>query len=369
MLRHILSFLYYFCANGIAKFFRFAHRKMSYYYSQKPCSANSTLNYQPLVYDVINKLLIDPNTRRVKKELTEERACPNCNSVTKELLFQAPDGFDYVICKDCGFIYSNPILKPKVELRLIEKIDTVTQILIENRTNEYQYELRTRFNRYLKDIHKYKKSGRLLDVGTLTGNFLLAAQSFGYDCYGIEKFSRRVEIAKNRGLNVQLANIEEIQFYNKFDIITCWETLEHINSPKKALINIRNCLTPNGIFSLSVPNFRCPTVLILKDYCSWLQIAQDHRNMFTPLSLMHMLSDVGFDILEINTEGRNDWVDILHYLFMEYGELRIFKNRYKENRTKNIKRIYGKLLSAILYPLERAAGMGTLIRCIARKRK
>lgn len=372
MLRYILLSCYYYYANVITKLFRFMHSKISRFYRQKPYPNNiAELAHQRLVYDVINELLIDPTSGRVKSELTEERSCPNCNSFAKELLFHAPDGFDYVACKDCGFIYSNPIRKPEVELMFQKKIDAATQTLVRARTDELavQREVRNRFNRYLKSIHKYKKSGKLLDVGALTGNFLMAARSFGYNCYGVEILPERAAIARSRGFNVQTANIEEVNLGNEFDVITSWECLEHVNWPKKALINIGKHLESDGILALTVPNFGCLEALILKDYCSWLQQACDHRNMFTTSSLLRMLPEVGFEVLEVDTEGVHDWSEILHYLSMEYDELRVFKNRYKESRTKNIKRVYGKLLSGILYPLEKAAGTGSLIWCIAKKRE
>lgn len=39
-----------------------------------------------------------------------------------------------------------------------------------------------------------------------------------------------------------------------FDVITCFETLEHLENPEQLILNIKKHLRPNGVFYFSTPN-------------------------------------------------------------------------------------------------------------------
>src|SRR5713226_2324160 len=42
--------------------------------------------------------------------------------------------------------------------------------------------------------------------------------------------------------------------HSSFDIIICWNVLEHLQDPRKALDNLLNACKPNGLIILAFPN-------------------------------------------------------------------------------------------------------------------
>lgn len=250
----------------------------------------------------------------------EERSCPNCGGSHRELLFISQDGFDYVLCKECGFVYVTPIITVEKRRYFLENFPECKKIS-EFWGKQYWIEENLqsdelRFSNYLRKIKKYKKGGRLLDVGCASGNFVRFAEKAGYECYGVDS-SPVVQFAKDElQLNLKQGFFEEISFDEKFDIITMWETLEHVNNPKALLIKANELLFSEGIIGITVPNFNNLEILLLRERCPHCR-GVSHVNMFTIETLSNMLRDTGFEILEIEAKGSSNWDNIINYLSMK----------------------------------------------------
>ncbi|MEJ2445870.1 MAG: methyltransferase domain-containing protein [Exilibacterium sp.] len=74
------------------------------------------------------------------------------------------------------------------------------------------------------------------------------------------------QLDKNTILNEKiLADIQTYQFKpNTYDMIVCWDVLEHLTNPKAALDNMLPALKPNGIIVVAVPNIDSLKGLITK---------------------------------------------------------------------------------------------------------
>jgi SAM-dependent methyltransferase len=64
------------------------------------------------------------------------------------------------------------------------------------------------------------------------------------------------QLDRNVYLNKKiLGDLEKYNFGdNKFDLIICWDVLEHLSNPKLALDNMANALKPGGLMVLKLPN-------------------------------------------------------------------------------------------------------------------
>ena len=84
-MRSILSKFYSLFAG---KYLRLVHSKMSRYYGSKRDPYYNSAKYvsQKAIYEFVNEILLNPDTGKVKGELTEERPCPNCGCMAKESL-------------------------------------------------------------------------------------------------------------------------------------------------------------------------------------------------------------------------------------------------------------------------------------------
>jgi SAM-dependent methyltransferase len=161
----------------------------------------------------------------------------------------------------------------------------------------------------LEPGHKYfladtlaPRSGKLLDIGCGTGNFLAAARKASYEVTGIELDRKAARFAKERlGLQdiLPLTIFEFSQQYaeERFDVVTFFEVLEHQAAPAEFLQKVKTCVRPGGVIALSVPNrerwLTGPDVL---DY------PPNHFLRWSAQALKRFLSAQGFEVLSIREQ-------------------------------------------------------------------
>lgn len=106
----------------------------------------------------------------------------------------------------------------------------------------------------LKLINSYSEKGRLLDIGSGTGDFLVVAKNDGWDTTGIEPNAKAKTIAINKGVNfaTNLSNLES----HSFDVITMWHVLEHVPNLDEYILELKRLLKPTGTILIAVPNFK-----------------------------------------------------------------------------------------------------------------
>jgi SAM-dependent methyltransferase len=104
----------------------------------------------------------------------------------------------------------------------------------------------------LKKIKKYKSSGKLLDVGCATGDFLLEAKKFNYEVEGLELSKWSAKIAESYGLKIHRQTLESLasKYPKKYDVISLWGVIEHFEFPKDEMIFLNKLLKPGGLLVL-----------------------------------------------------------------------------------------------------------------------
>lgn len=177
-----------------------------------------------------------------------ERGCKLCPSPAfLRYSFRSPDGSkDLFECSGCGFHfigYLDPEMPPQGPCDIAEAIEDI----------EYNTE-RTRANVEL--LRRHKAGGRLLDIGSGLGGFLIATRT-DFDGVGIEIDMRFVRAACARGVAVSTEPIES-PFWREqsetFDAMTLWDVIEHVNDPKRVMQAAYELLKPGGVILLDTPN-------------------------------------------------------------------------------------------------------------------
>ena len=163
----------------------------------------------------------------------------------------------------------------------------------------------------LNDILKLgPKSGRLLDIGCNYGFFLRVCEP-QFDTYGIDASQYAISQARNYAPDSKLllGDIQKGLSYNDetFDVVTMFDTLEHIANYKYTLKEVYRILKRGGIFTLTTPNrWSLNSILFGKDY--WFKRDSTHVVLFSKDSLMRNLSETGFTQIKIRT------ISFLHFL-------------------------------------------------------
>ncbi len=101
-------------------------------------------------------------------------------------------------------------------------------------------------------------TGRLLDVGSGTGDFLKTCHDAGWTVIGVEPNDKARELAEAKvGQKNCYASLEHLPVptVKKFDVITLWHVLEHVADLHQYIARMKSLLRKNGFLVIAVPNF------------------------------------------------------------------------------------------------------------------
>jgi 2-polyprenyl-3-methyl-5-hydroxy-6-metoxy-1,4-benzoquinol methylase len=112
-------------------------------------------------------------------------------------------------------------------------------------------------NNYFEDDFKFSQNyvdlilnsnlpgKKILDVGCSAGFFLKLMKDHNYDTCGVELSEDLAKIGRNNfNLKIKTGKIEDIK--EKFDLITFFDVIEHIENPDKDLNKAYSLLNDNG---------------------------------------------------------------------------------------------------------------------------
>lgn len=157
----------------------------------------------------------------------------------------------------------------------------------------------------LKIIQRHRQSGRLLDVGCGIGAFMREAARSGFNVEGVEFSDLAASIGRNHwGLNIVTGDILSEDYANdSFDVVTCWQVLEHVCRPHDVIAKIARVLKPGGQLVIAVPNMSSFQAKIFRARWYHLEIPR-HLFHFTPRTLSNIVEDHGFKVMKIDYTSR-----------------------------------------------------------------
>jgi SAM-dependent methyltransferase len=102
-------------------------------------------------------------------------------------------------------------------------------------------------------LQKYAIEAKsVLEYGSGTGSHGVLLKKAGYEVHGVEQSGAMAKIAKERGLECEVANIITVDIQRKFDVcLALFHVISYINDNEqlvKLFLNTRNRLKPGGIF-------------------------------------------------------------------------------------------------------------------------
>lgn len=195
---------------------------------------------------------IDPFTNKVKSEIIINRdKCPLCDSKNYRYLF-AKHGFDHMVCDSCDLIFTLQILDNSKISHIEEGKagDSYGDYKLDSTINKFD---QIKFEIIFKQLEKFGEIKNILDVGSQIGTFLDWA-SKKYSIIGHEYHAPIREQAIKKGHTVLNNNLEEITFNQEFDLITCWDYIDHILNPREVIKNLSKYIKKGGLFFFAINN-------------------------------------------------------------------------------------------------------------------
>lgn len=152
------------------------------------------------------------------------------------------------------------------------------------------------FQKRLRRILKFKKSGTVLEVGCSTGIMLELLKNKGWETLGIEISQEAVVVARERGVQIINDKFEDVNLSKKFDLVIFNHSLEHLENPMKTLEKVSRLLSKGGIIYIDVPNFGGLSAKL--QGTNWpLLLPEEHYWHFSYKSLEILLKKMGFKII------------------------------------------------------------------------
>lgn len=128
--------------------------------------------------------------------------------------------------------------------------------------DEWIKETKADDERRFKALGSKLKEKTILDVGCGTGGFLSLSKKIAKEVAGVEPEERLKPHFKKQGITV-FSEISEVK--NKYDVITLFHVLEHIDDPILFLKKIGKLLKRNGQLIVEVPNSNDALLSIYKN--------------------------------------------------------------------------------------------------------
>lgn len=230
------------------------------------------------------------------------RICPVCLKKTAPRQAGRFGEYTLFLCNACGVEYAEPFAAPGAGW--YESSDAYGVGRVIARRPEWYH---------VKALIDIASRGALLDIGCGTGVFLDSARKAGFEPWGIDFDRKNIEVARSRyGLDrvycLSVADIKERFGSNKFNVVTFFEVLEHLDSPTRFLEDLKGLLCPGGLIVLSVPNReRSIDTLGAGDG------PPNHLTRWSPSALKGFLERTGFEVVKLR-EKTLDHDDLANYL-------------------------------------------------------
>jgi SAM-dependent methyltransferase len=199
----------------------------------------------------------DVDVTRAETGAELARACPACGGTTGHRVRFRTNGCDILQCSNCGL--------GRTETSGFDPTAYYTADYFSGRRADGYADylgaeavLRREFARSVDFIRKFRRNGRLLELGCAYGFFLMEAARH-FDVAGIELSAAAAEHARRAGLKVAQGTADEasLRQIGPVDVIVLFDVIEHLPEPWETLALCRQ-LSPGGILVITTGDFaRC----------------------------------------------------------------------------------------------------------------
>ncbi len=234
------------------------------------------------------------------------RPCPVCGSKEHDLLYEQrfeafaagslTDAYAVVACRECGMCFASGLPgsdRFSEYYAISSKYDMSADNALVSPLEVQRYQDEARFiSENIAD-----RSARVLDIGTATGELLVALRECGFtNVHGVDPSPEAARRARDaHDLDVVAGDVAAaITWGKRFGVVTLVAVLEHLVDPAATLRETAELLDTNGALYLVVPD----AVRFAEHVdAPFQQFSVEHINYFTAASLRNLLGSVGLEVV------------------------------------------------------------------------
>jgi SAM-dependent methyltransferase len=164
-----------------------------------------------------------------------------------------------VRCDTCGLVMQDLDWDEKRLRDYYERDYQVTNSLVTGGTQTAEEHFRDRLDTIGNLVRQVEPlvtpKSRVIDIGCGAGELLFRLKPMVSRCVGVELNSRFVDFMRGTlGIEAYAGDVNRLEFSEKFDLVLCIATLDHLPNPLKTLKTMKGLLAPGGRIYLEVPN-------------------------------------------------------------------------------------------------------------------
>jgi SAM-dependent methyltransferase len=229
-------------------------------------------------------------------------ACPGCGGTSSERV-ELDSDHELRECTACSLVYAARYADPD-EIYVDGYLKGETDFGLDIFHPTFQEFLDFAAGKRLDVIESIAPArGSMLDVGCGSGEVLRAASRRGWVVGGAEPVEVSAAIARERGLDVRTAILQEAGFAEgSWDVVTAFHVLEHMADGAGFLTTLARWARPGGLVVIEVPNWGS---VDREQHGGWWPNLRplEHVAHYTPETLERTFRRVGLEPVLVRSMG------------------------------------------------------------------
>ncbi|MEM7097436.1 MAG: class I SAM-dependent methyltransferase [Pseudomonadota bacterium] len=225
--------------------------------------------------------------------------CDLCSKTGGDKVIHKFD-LDYLKCHHCGHIYADVS-----GYDYVSQNETANGELSDVHDSKHESKRHIRgYQALLAEFKQYRKTEKLIEIGSSSGAFLRQAQVAGWQASGVEPVAASAEVGiREYQLDITVGVLEDAQYESESaDVVYSNAVIEHVDSPSDLFAEAARILRTGGLFYADTVNIESYTWKFLQE--RWKLVdPRVHLHLFSPDSLRKLCAAAGLEVVKMTTHG------------------------------------------------------------------